>query len=76
MTDTSNPVAANNNSAAGVGTNRMNNIQKIQLRKQQVREWPHPKKLEKLAVYSSCKVGSHFQCSIMNMLYFLRLFLF
>jgi histone acetyltransferase len=56
MTDTSNQAVANNTSAAGVGANRLNNIQKIQLRKQQVREWPHPKKLEKLAVYSSCKV--------------------
>ena len=47
------PVPAN-----GVGTIRLNNIQKIQLRKQQAREWPLSKKLEKLAVYSSCKVMS------------------
>ncbi|EFX74096.1 hypothetical protein DAPPUDRAFT_307456 [Daphnia pulex] len=41
----------------------MNNIQKIQLRKQQVREWPHPKKLEKLAVYSSCKFDENCKCN-------------
>ena len=51
-TGPSNPPATN-----GVGTIRLNNIQKIQLRKQQAREWPISKKLEKLAVYSSCKVG-------------------
>lgn len=56
MTDTCNQGVVNNTSAAGSGVIRMNNIQKIQLRKQQVREWPHPRKLEKLAVYSSCKV--------------------
>lgn len=51
-TGPSNPPVAN-----GVGTIRLNNIQKIQLRKQQAREWPISKKLEKLAVYSSCKVS-------------------
>ena len=43
-------------SGSGVGTIRLNNLQKIQLRKQQVREWSQPRKMEKLAVYSSCKV--------------------
>lgn len=56
MADTCNQTTVNNASTTGVGTIRLNNIQKIQMRKQQVREWPHPKKLEKLAVYSSCKV--------------------
>lgn len=56
MADVNNQAVPNNTAAAGVGTIRLNNIQKIQLRKQQVREWPHPRKLEKLAVYSSCKV--------------------
>ena len=46
------PAAAPSN---GVGAIRLNNIQRIQLRKQQVREWPRPKKMEKLSVYSSCK---------------------
>ena len=56
MTDTCNQATGNNTSTAGAGTIRLNNIQKIQLRKQQVRDWPLPRKLEKLAVYSSCKV--------------------
>jgi len=35
---------------------RLNNLQRIAQRKQQVRSLPLSKKLEKLAVYSSCKV--------------------
>ena len=35
---------------------RLNNLQRIAQRKQQVRSFPLSKKLEKLAVYSSCKV--------------------
>ena len=37
---------------------RLNNLQRIAQRKQQVRNFPMSKKLEKLAVYSSCKVGN------------------
>ena len=35
---------------------RPNNVQRIAQRKHQVRSFPRNKKLEKLAVYSSCKV--------------------
>lgn len=63
MADTCNQTTVNNASTTGVGTIRLNNIQKIQMRKQQVREWPHPKKLEKLAVYSSCKVDESCKCN-------------
>ena len=37
---------------------RPTNIQRIQQKKVQVKALPRVKKLEKLAVYSSCKVGS------------------
>ena len=37
-------------------TSRPNNLQRIAQKKQQVRSFPRSKKLEKLAVYSSCKV--------------------
>ena len=33
---------------------RQSNLQRIRQRKQAVREWPTDKKLEKLAIYSSC----------------------
>lgn len=36
---------------------RPTNIQRIQQKKTQVKSMPRLKKLEKLAVYSSCKVG-------------------
>jgi len=39
---------------------RLNNLQRIAQRKQQVRSLPSSKKLEKLAVYSSCKVYNKF----------------
>lgn len=34
------------------------NLQRIQQRKQQVYNWPHNKKLLKLAIYSSCQTES------------------
>ena len=37
-------------------SSRPNNLQRIAQKKQQVRSFPRSKKLEKLAVYSSCKV--------------------
>ena len=40
----------------GGDTGRPNNLQRIAQKKQQVRQFPRNKKLEKLAVYSSCKV--------------------
>uniref|UniRef100_A0A2R5LNL4 histone acetyltransferase n=1 Tax=Ornithodoros turicata TaxID=34597 RepID=A0A2R5LNL4_9ACAR len=36
--------------------NRQNNLQRIAQKKSQVKGWPRNKKLEKLAIYSSCKV--------------------
>lgn len=33
-----------------------NNVQRIQQRKKQVFNWPHSKKLLKLAIYSACQV--------------------
>ena len=50
------PVTAPQNTGAGGNMPRMNNMQRIQLRKQQVKEWPRSRKLEKLAAYSTCKV--------------------
>ena len=41
----------------GGDTGRPNNLQRIAQKKQQVRQFARNKKLEKLAVYSSCKVG-------------------
>ena len=37
---------------------RPNNLQRIAQKKAQVRNYPRTKKLEKLAVYSSCKVNT------------------
>ena len=42
---------------------RQSNLQRIQQRKQAVRGWPIDKKLEKLAIYSSCKVGDECKCN-------------
>lgn len=35
---------------------RQSNLQRIQQRKEQVYNWPHNKKLLKLAIYSACQV--------------------
>ena len=42
---------------------RQSNLQRIQQRKQAVREWPADKKLEKLAIYSSCKADASCKCN-------------
>ncbi|XP_041970116.1 histone acetyltransferase KAT2A [Aricia agestis] len=43
-------------SASGDGhTSRQSNLQRIQQRKQQIYNWPHNKKLLKLAIYSICQ---------------------
>ena len=42
---------------------RQSNLQRIQQRKQSVREWPKDKKLEKLAIYSSCKEDESCKCN-------------
>ena len=58
MTETTGQANVNGSSSSTFGTLRLNNIQKIQLRKQQVQEWTNSRKLEKLAIYSSCKARS------------------
>ncbi|XP_075982048.1 gcn5 acetyltransferase isoform X2 [Anticarsia gemmatalis] len=40
---------------ASEGQSRQSNLQRIQQRKQQVYNWPHNKKLLKLAIYSACQ---------------------
>ena len=42
---------------------RQSNLQRIQQRKQAVRCWPLDKKLEKLAIYSSCKAAEDCKCN-------------
>ena len=42
---------------------RQSNLQRIQQRKQSVREWPKDKKMEKLAIYSSCKEDENCKCN-------------
>ena len=42
---------------------RQSNLQRIQQRKQSVRNWPKEKKLEKLAIYSSCKEEEDCKCN-------------
>jgi len=42
---------------------RQSNLQRIQQRKQSVREWPQDKKMEKLAIYSSCKADDSCKCN-------------
>ena len=55
---------SNSRSAAGQGStgemSRPSNLQRIAQKKNQVRNYPRTKKLEKLAVYSSCKVSALF----------------
>ena len=57
------PSESPSRSAPGVSnggdTGRPNNLQRIAQKKQQVRQFPRNKKLEKLAVYSSCKVRAY-----------------
>ena len=45
------------------GNMQEGNVQRFQQRKQAVRGWPVEKKLEKLAVYSSCKEDASCKCS-------------
>lgn len=50
--------SSNANTPAGEGqASRQSNLQRIQQRKQQVYNWPHNKKLLKLAIYSACQVS-------------------
>ncbi|PSN51157.1 Histone acetyltransferase KAT2A [Blattella germanica] len=50
-----NAAAAAAAAAAGDQSSRQSNLQRIQQRKQQVYNWPHNKKLLKLAIYSACQ---------------------
>ncbi|KAH6939019.1 hypothetical protein HPB50_015607 [Hyalomma asiaticum] len=49
------PGQNNQQGSSGGEPNRQNNLQRIAQKKAQVKSWPLNKKLEKLAVYSSCK---------------------
>ncbi len=42
---------------------RQSNLQRIQNRKQALRSWPLDKKLEKLAIYSTCKANTDCKCN-------------
>lgn len=46
------------NISSGGELGRQNNLQKIAQKKAQVRSFPKNKKLEKMGIYSSCKVRS------------------
>jgi hypothetical protein len=48
--------SSSGNAAAADQSSRQSNLQRIQQRKQQVYNWPHNKKLLKLAIYSACQV--------------------
>jgi hypothetical protein len=55
------PTSSSGGPSSGTATaadqsSRQSNLQRIQQRKQQVYNWPHNKKLLKLAIYSACQV--------------------
>lgn len=52
------PAGGSQAGAGGEGAGRVSNVQRIQQKKAQVRAWPRDKKLEKLAIYSSCRVST------------------
>lgn len=54
------PAGGSQAGAGGEGAGRVSNVQRIQQKKAQVRAWPRDKKLEKLAIYSSCRVSTLF----------------
>lgn len=54
-TGNSNASNVTSNSSSGDQASRQSNLQRIQARKQQVYNWPHNKKLLKLAIYSACQ---------------------
>src|SRR6266487_815382 len=43
----------------GDQSTHQNNLQRIALKKQQNKSWPRTRKLEKLAIYSSCKADEN-----------------
>ncbi|XP_068224274.1 histone acetyltransferase KAT2A isoform X2 [Palaemon carinicauda] len=59
--------AGGSQGAAGGGTGepvgRVSNVQRIQQKKAHVRAWPRDKKLEKLAIYSSCRADENCKCN-------------
>jgi hypothetical protein len=48
--------SSSGSTSAADQSSRQSNLQRIQQRKQQVYNWPHNKKLLKLAIYSACQV--------------------
>ncbi len=59
--------SSNGNEAAENGAEngqqqRKSNLQRIQQRKAAIRQWPKEKKIEKLAIYSSCKPDNGEEC--------------
>lgn len=48
-------------STAEPSSNQRNNLQRIALKKHQLKAWSRNKKLEKLAIYSQCR-ADHSQC--------------
>ncbi|XP_071519854.1 histone acetyltransferase KAT2A [Panulirus ornatus] len=56
-------VAASGSQAGGEAAGRVSNVQRIQQKKAQVRAWPRDKKLEKLAIYSSCRADENCKCN-------------
>lgn len=55
--EASNQANATSGTGSGDQSSRQSNLQRIQLRKQQVYNWTHNKKLLKLAIYSACQVS-------------------
>ena len=57
--------ASNGTASASSEANkqRQSNLQRIQQRKQALRCWPLDKKLEKLAIYSSCRADPDCKCN-------------
>lgn len=57
------PSTPGQSQSAGGESSRQNNLQRIALKKAQVRSWSRNKKLEKLAVYSACKAEDGCKCN-------------
>lgn len=57
------PSAADASASSDANRQRQSNLQRIQQRKQALRSWPIDKKLEKLAIYSSCKADNECKCN-------------
>ncbi|XP_077555533.1 gcn5 acetyltransferase [Haemaphysalis longicornis] len=57
------PGQNNPQGSSGGEPNRQNNLQRIAQKKAQVKSWPLNKKLEKLAIYSSCKADDGCKCN-------------